>query len=451
MCNEIEKQVLDKITPSLSYRKNLEEAVNEIDEKIKKEIKKKNLPATVELVGSIAKDTYLKDNMDIDFFICFPADFSKEEIAKNASLIGKKLLVRTEESYAEHPYIRGYYKRYYVEIVPCYKIENANQKLSAVDRTPLHTKFVTENLKEKQKSEVRLFKQFLEGISCYGAEAQVEGFSGYLCEIIILFYGSFEKTIQKATKWKKGENFCLGKGNRPNFDTPLVFIDPVDYNRNVASALSEEKFNLFIKACKEYEKKPQITYFFPNPIKPWTIEKIKKNIDKQNSKYVGISFKKPDIIDENLYPQIRKSIKAIKEECQRNDFVINGTDHFIDEKNIYLVIKTKKEKLSESYVHMGPPVKIKKNREEFIKKWEKSSLLIKKPYEKDGRLYVKIKRDYTAVELFLKDKIKNLSMGKHIDRIIGKKYEILKLDDLLNDKFRIFWTKHLDDKKSWQR
>ena len=59
--------------------------------------------------------------------------------------IGKELLTDTEESYAEHPYIRGYYKDYYIEIVPCYKIEKSSQKLSAVDRTPLHTDYVKNN------------------------------------------------------------------------------------------------------------------------------------------------------------------------------------------------------------------------------------------------------------------------------------------------------------------
>ena len=37
--------------------------------------------------------------------------------------IGRTFLKNTEESYAEHPYLRGYHKSYYVELVPCYKIE----------------------------------------------------------------------------------------------------------------------------------------------------------------------------------------------------------------------------------------------------------------------------------------------------------------------------------------
>ena len=174
--NKIEKEVIKKITPTDDYRKKLDKNLKEIRKNIKKEIKKIKLPLDILLVGSIAKDTYLVNNMDIDFFISFPKNFEKEKIAEISLFIGKKLLTDTEESYAEHPYIRGYYKEYYVEIVPCYKIEKASQKLSAVDRTPLHTEYVKKNLKEKQKKEVRLFKQFLKGIGCYGAEAQIQGF-----------------------------------------------------------------------------------------------------------------------------------------------------------------------------------------------------------------------------------------------------------------------------------
>ena len=265
--NKIEKQVLKKITPTHEYREKVKEIVEEIRIILKKEIKKRKLPATIQLVGSIAKDTYLQNNMDIDFFICFPTNFKKEEIAKHALSIGKSFLKNTEESYAEHPYLRGYYKEFYTEIVPCYKIENAEQKLSAVDRTPLHTKYVIDNITQSQKQEVRLFKQFLKGINCYGAEAQIQGFSGYLCEIIILYYKTFDNTIKKASRWEKQIKLSLTTKDFLDFDTPLVFIDPVDSNRNVASVLTKEKFDLFVKACREYIKNPKYTFFFPNPSK----------------------------------------------------------------------------------------------------------------------------------------------------------------------------------------
>ena len=450
---EVKKQVLDRVIPTKEYREKLDIIVKEIEEKLKNEIAKRKLPITVELVGSTAKDTYIKDNMDIDFFLLFPTDYSKEKIAENAISIGETFLSNTEESYAEHPYLRGYYKDFYVEIVPCYNIKDVTQKLSAVDRTPLHTKYVKENLKEKQKQEVLLFKQFLKGIGCYGAETQVEGFSGYLCEILIMHYGSFEKTIKQAKNWKPGEKLALSKGKFPSFDTPLTFIDPVDSERNVSSALSKEKFDLFIKACEEFKENPRITFFFPNKVKLWSLDKINNTIKQQNCKYIGVEINKPDIIDENLYPQIRKGARSIYETGKRYGFEIHDVVFHIDElkNNILLVVKTNVEPISDTFTHKGPPTTIKKNSEEFLNKWKDSPRVTKEPYEKNDRLYVELKREYIEIKDFLKDEVKELSMGKHLDKIVNKKYRIIELEDMLKENLKTFWTEYLDGKMSWER
>jgi len=449
--NKIEKQALNRVTPTQEYKKKIKKIIQEIKEKLEEEIIKRKLPVSIELVGSTAKDTYLKDNLDIDLFLLFPTNFSKEDIGKQALSIGKKLLTDTEESYAEHPYLRGFFKDFKIEIVPCYKIENASQKLSAVDRTPLHTQFVKKHLKEPQKQEIRLFKQFLKGIGCYGAEAEIEGFSGYLCEILILRYQNFRNLIKNAQNWRYGTKLVLTEGEYPDFDKPLVFIDPVDSERNVSSALSKEKFDLFIKACKEYIQNPKITFFFPKPVKPWTIIKIQKELEKQKNHYLGVKINKPDIIPENLYPQIRKAARSIEDACVRNDFTIYDATFLVESSHIYIIIKTNPKPLSKTQIHMGPPTKLKKNSDNFLKKWEENPRMIKKPYEKNGRLYVEIKREYTKIDGFLKNEIKNLSLGHNLDKIVKKKHQIIKLNNLLNENMKAFWTQYLDKKMSWER
>ena len=451
--NKVEKQIIERIAPTKEYRGQLEKIINEINEKIEHEIKKRKLPVETILVGSTAKDTFLKHNMDIDFFLLFPTSYKKEKIAKNAISIGETFLENSEESYAEHPYLRGQYKEHKVEIVPCYKIEDISQKLSAVDRTPLHTKYVKEKLKESQKQEVRLFKQFLQGIGCYGAEAEIEGFSGYLCEILVIKYGCFSELIKNAQNWKTGKKLSITDGKTKSFDTPLTFIDPVDSDRNVSSALSKEKFDLFIKACEKYIKNPKITFFFPNPVKPWTMKKIREEIQKQKCQYIGIKINKPDILDENLYPQIRKSTRSIWESAKRYGFEIYDITFHIDEQKntILIVIKTDDKPLSEAFTHMGPPSKLKKNVDDFLNKWKDDPRVIKKPYDQNKRVYVEIKREHQDIKDFLNSEIKNLSMGKHLGDIVNKKYEVVKLDKLIDENSQVFWTEYLDGKNSWER
>jgi tRNA nucleotidyltransferase (CCA-adding enzyme) len=200
-------------------------------------------------------------------------------------------------------------------------------------------------------------------------------------------------------------------------------------------------------------KKPNITFFLPNKVKPWSLENIKNIIQKQNCKYIGLKFEKPDIIVENLYPQVRKAVRSIWESCERNDFTIFDMKFHIDNKedSIYIILKTKDELLPDTQIHTGPPVKMKKNAEDFQKKWAENPRVIKKPYEKNDRLFVELRRDYTDIKDFLRINTKKLSLGKHIDKIVKKKYELLNFEDLLTNNLKEFWTEYLDGKMSWER
>ncbi len=445
----IEINVLKRITPDATEKKQIERVIETLKEQVAKEIKKTKIPITIELVGSTAKDTYIRNSVDIDLFLVFPTTVSREILQEKGLTIGRAILEQQEECFAEHPYVRGVFQSYKTELVPCYKIEFASQKLSAVDRTPLHTRYVKKYLNESQKKEVRLFKQFLKGIGCYGAEAEIEGFSGYLCEIMIIKYKTFQQLVENVQYWRHGEKLALQEGTIPLFETPLTFIDPVDSERNVASALSKDKFELFITACKEYTKKPRLTFFFPNELQPWSLEKIKKVIG--TNVFVGVRLPKPEIIPENLYPQVRKAVRSIRELCEQYEFTILDATFSIEKANVYIVLHPKTITLSKIVLHAGPPVMLKKNAEEFRQKWFDNPRTRKKPFEKNKRLFVEIEREYINIQGLLEDQIKQLSLGKHIDLVIRKGFMIIDHKDLLIENLRLFWTMYLDKRMTWER
>jgi tRNA nucleotidyltransferase (CCA-adding enzyme) len=445
----IEDAVLKKITPTKQQRTKIEQAIRSLQSQVTKQIEKTSLPITIELVGSTAKDTYIRTAVDIDLFLVFPSSVSREQLQAKGLAVGRAILTHQEECFAEHPYVRGMYHGVKTEIVPCYKIESASQKLSAVDRTPLHTDYVRRHLKETQKKDVRLFKQFLRGIGCYGAEAEIEGFSGYLCEILIIKYGTFQRLILAAQHWRHGEALTITKTPIPTFETPLVFIDPVDPERNVASALSNEKFDLFQSACKAYASEPRLTFFFPNTLSPWPLKNIKKKIGAEE--YVGVRLHKPDIIPENLYPQVRKAVRSIKDLCTHYGFQILDTHFYINKTAVYILLHPRSTTLSETVVHPGPPVTLKKNVDEFLEKWKNDPRMRKQPYERNNRMYVDVEREYTDIRDLLQKRLKELSLGRHIDPLVRKEYRILNQGDLLTNKFRLFWTTILDPRMSWER
>ncbi len=266
---------------------------------------------------------------------------------------------------------------------------------------------------------------------------------------MILKYGTFQHLIEQVQRWSAGETLTLDQGTYPTFETPLTFIDPVDPERNVASALSIDKFNLFIRACKEYKQKPRLTFFFPNDLQVWSLEKIKREIG--TNEFVGVKVPKPDIISENLYPQVRKAVRSITELCEQHDFTFIDATFYIHETAIYIVLQPKAKILSKIVLHMGPPVTLKKNADEFTQKWLDNPRTRKKPFEKDKRLYVEIEREYTNIQDLLEDQVKQLSLGKHIGLVIQKGFMIIDHKDLLTENLRLFWTTYLDTRMTWER
>lgn len=445
MKTDIEKEILKKIKPTAEENQCIQQVTNDIKEKILDQRKKVPYIFDVLLVGSIAKGTYLSGNLDIDLFILFNPQVPLKHLEKFGLQIGKKALPQWTIQYANHPYVRGTYRGFQVDIVPCFKVDHPSKKISAVDRTPFHTNYVIQHLKENEKDEVRLLKKFLQGIDCYGAEEKIRGFSGYLAELFIIRYHSFQNLLSSCQHWRFGEFFTLDKREHGTFHGPLIFIDPVDPTRNVASALSKEKYRIFISACQSYHKHPKKEFFFPNPVTPWPLAKIEKKVKN----CVGVLIPKPFLVEDILYSQIRKACKNIVVLCGQYDFLVEDVSYHVNN-SITIFLKLKSMVLPPHKFHMGPPCDKKEHVSFFKERWRGSKYSLSQPYEREGRWWIEIKREFTTVQSMLREKIKDVNLGKHLTPLASK-IEILEHEQLIKDRYAIFWTKYLDKKMPWER
>ncbi len=402
---DILDEVLLRIKPDKDENERLDESIKKIIEKIKGILK--NVDAYPILVGSVAKGTHLKDP-DVDIFIRYSTSYPREFVEKNSLEIGSMVLENPQKRYAEHPYVHGYFCGFEFDIVPCYRIENSKQKITAVDRTPFHTEYIKKNMKEEMKDQVRILKQFLKGIGIYGAEAKIEGFSGYLSELLILKFGTFMDLIKNASKWKEYKIITIENINEKNlyekFKNPLIFIDPVDPKRNVASALSLTNYSIFIHASREFLKNPSMKFFFPSEPK---IEEF----DLRDTKILHIHLKKPDLVDDILYPQIRKFEKTLLKNL--DEFNVLSSYYYVDSE-IHIILETTLFDLPNVEVRTGPPV-WSKNSEIFLKKWEKK--VLSGPYINNGRFYAIVPRKEKSIEENILKVISANSIGKDLDRI----------------------------------
>ena len=362
------------------------------------------------LTGSVAKKTFLRDKRDIDIFVLFGLSFPKDQLESTIKKIMKSAFPELgyQLSYAEHPYARFHYEGRQIDLVPAYKISDASEKLSAVDRSVLHTKYVKKNLKEKQRDDVLLLKQFLRANSLYGAEIRIQGFPGYLCELLIIKYGTFSKLARAASKWDDKVFIDLKKFYKKKeissaldyFSSSFVVVDPTDKKRNVAAAVSKDNFKKFISLCKRFVKKPSATSFLK---KPETFDqKVAKA--KKGKKVFLISMPRPFVVDDVLWGQLHKLIRQLKihlKDYTPKKILGDDTRHLVR-----LAIILEKDKLPSKMLLEGPPLKMKEHIAKFKKSHKRAKFVKKK-----GKIYAEIKRPVTSAEKSIKNFFKEFSKG----------------------------------------
>ncbi len=371
--DKIRLSVLRKIKPSKEEEQKTEEFVKRLVEKTR-------AVSGFECVvcGSIGKHTWLKGDHDIDLFVLFP-HVSREELEKKGLELGKKVATKLKGKfiikYAEHPYVRATINDFAADIVPCYRINKGEAIKSAVDRSPLHLEFVLNNLNPGLRDDVRLLKQFCKGISVYGSDAMHLGFSGYICELLVINYGRFEDVLKAAAEWHAPEILPSGKGAKKFTDQPLIIIDPVDENRNAAANISAENFVRFIANAKKYLQNPDEELFFPKKAKALSESDVKA-LKARETKFIALQMKKPDVIDDVIYPQLRRAVNRIEGVLRHNEFFPVRSYEYVSGSEAILVFELETWTMPRIKKMIGPPLFSKKHSDEFLGKYKNDIVYI---------------------------------------------------------------------------
>jgi tRNA nucleotidyltransferase (CCA-adding enzyme) len=282
------------------------------------------------------------------------------------------------------------------------------------------------HLRETQKDEVRLLKQFLKGIGIYGAEAEIEGFSGYLCELLVLKYDTFLNLLTNVKyRWRQKVVVRLDDTEMPEgFERPLVVIDPVDSSRNAAAAVSEHSIALLIHAAKAYLHSPSDRFFFPAVVKPWPKRKIANELNRRATRLLALKLPKPAIIPDILYPQLRRCQRQLSQQLEQHEFRFIHTNFFLDARTIYIIWELLTDQLPAVKKHYGPFVS-HRNAPKFIQKWAEDSRAISAVYITNGRLTVDIRREFSTAAELLEVGIGKLNLGKNLNELVRTRGRII--------------------------
>ena len=439
--------ILKDIKPTIEEKDHIDNVSSRVMNFLQTTCDENSIDANVTLVGSVAKNTALKGKSDIDIFIAFPLGTDKKYLKKTGLDLAHKCCDEfgsvAQHHYASHPYVTTDIGDCEVDIVPCYAIEDGSQLKSAVDRTILHTRYVKANLTETQQDEVLLLKRFMAMTGTYGSEFKVGGFAGYLCELLIIHYGTFEDTLKAAINWKFGQSIDLeGYGTSDDFNDPLVVIDPTDKNRNVAAALRVNKMAEFIQSARNYiYSDNKIDYFYPIK-RNLSYESILNEFKKRNSDVITIRFNIPDMPLDTLHPQLKKTTEALERKLKEEEFNVFKADYWSDEIiNGVIVLEMASSTLNDVKVNIGPKVYISQACENFTKKYGRENC-----YIQDDFLVHLQKREFDNApdlirHIFTTEHIGLIKVGKNLKKSIVDTYEFVELTDFDNYDF----VKFLDD------
>ncbi len=407
---DVLKQVLNNIKPTKE-----EEIL--IDKKIKDFISRiKVKDAKTILGGSGAKGTWLRSTNDADIFVQFNYNKYNDKSDKLSDVLEKQLkksFKKIDRLHGSRDYFQIKEKGFTFEIIPILEIKKAAKALNITDVSPLHAKFVRKSTSKNKKlaDEIRLMKQFCKANDVYGAESYINGFSGYICELLVIYYRNFLKLLKAASRWKDKEvvdikRFYKGKDiflemNKSKTHSPLIVVDPVQADRNASAALSSEKFDMFRKKAKEFVKKPSTKFFEKEE---FDINKLKEFVVVEVKTLKG----KEDVVGAKLL----KAFNFIKKGLSKEGFGIKKDGWTWDkEKTAYFYFKIPKD-ADKLKIVKGPSISIKEHVLKFKKKHKNTFIKNRIIYAKDRRKFVKAK-DYVKDLLkkdYIKERVKSSSL-----------------------------------------
>ena len=461
-------EILEKITPTKEDKTKIDALARELEQKVASACAKHGIEATVRVEGSVAKDTWLREDPDIDIFMRLPAAIPRRALGKISLEIARKATEGSKqvERFAEHPYLEAFIEGIRVNIVPCYAVKRG-EWLSATDRTPFHTDYVKNRLNKSLRNEVRLLKKFMQGIKVYGAEIKVGGFSGYLCELLILHYKSFTDTLQAFTQYTQRmaidiENYYADRENELQllFIEPLVMIDPVDKGRNVASAVQSQKLHTFVGAARAFLKTPSKEYFYPPKTKALSTEALAQKLENRGSAFVFLTCAAVEAVPDVLWGQLYRTQRSLRKLAELNDFKVLRDAVWSDEKTLSaFAFELEQRVLPSVKKHLGPPLAREKECEGFLAKYAYgNSDVVSGPYIEDGRWVVELQRRFTHIVEFLSEKLteggRNIGVAEIVSQALRERFRILVNSEVSevyvgNREFAEFLTDFLKGKPFW--
>lgn len=365
--------------------------------------------------GSFAKGTWLRGDADIDIFVKIKPSVSVERFEVLGKSIGQEALKKHKPKlrYSDHPYVEAFVRGIRVNVVPCYNVEQGKWQ-SAADRSPFHTEYISSNFDDEKRMQARLLKKFFKGVGIYGAEISTGGFSGYVSEVLVLKYGSFENVLRAAADMQDRQVIAAGDYDSDivkGFRTPVIIIDPIDSRRNLGTAISPESVGRFVLAARAFLASPSLQFFRQKNKHAKASAKLYPNV-------LVVEFTHKERSPDIIWGQLKRSLNAMAKQLEIADFIVLRSSCITDEKtSAALAFLLESITLPPYTKRKGPEVFRRKDTVSFISETKNKKPLVTW-VDREMRVAVLVDRKSTDAQQFarslLLDRIENSGVAKDL-------------------------------------
>lgn len=309
------------------------------------------------LGGSFAKDTWLPGLADLDIFLRMDVGTSEGRFREIGLAVGTEATkgFTAGKKYAQHPYTEATVEGVRVNIVPCYAVKEKEWK-SAADRSPFHVELVRK-LPDEQKAQIRILKLFMAGVGVYGAEIEVQGFSGYVAEVLIIKHADVLSVLRRFADIRPHSR-----------DRLFTLPDPVDRGRDLAIAISREKLGTMVLAAREFLRRPETAYF--GQMKVRIHPSLRRSV-------IAVVFSHRQLSEDILWGELRKTLRHLITHIEARGFKIarslSASNNSTSSAFLLIPEFTNLPVLEQ---RVGPPVNRRKDLEAFMSSNSRSAKLL---------------------------------------------------------------------------
>ncbi len=413
------EKVLPLCEPSSSEQHRIASVAEKAKELVEKHVSGISDIVSVAFGGSFAKGTWLRGDADIDIFFKVKPSVSLEKFEELGTSVGLRALKshRPRLRYSDHPYVEAFVKNVRINVVPCFDVEQGKWQ-SAADRSPFHTEFISRNFDDEKRKQARLLKKFLKSMGIYGAEISTSGFSGYVSEVLVHKYGSFEETLRAAAEWQERQvvsSIECDPDVIKGFNSTVIIIDPIDNRRNLGTAISSESVGRFMLAARSFLARPSVK-FFKGYRRGADARKLYSNVLVAEFSHRQRS---PDVV----WGQLKRGTSAIAKQLQLAGFIVLRSSCVTDEKNSAALAFLLESMTLPSYTkRKGPEIFRRMDVARFLAGKKKSHMVW---VDKEMRVAMLVDRKATDAIKFTRSLLRNAeSSGVPKDLIVGSRLKI---------------------------